>query len=153
MNYPKTRAAALAAGVTHYFTGKPCRSGHVALRRVKGTCVECDRLREKRRWAENRTDMRAKQKRWRENNPNYAKERRKAELEQAAGRPRAARCECCGKPPEDHRALAFDHCHDSGDFRGWLCDNCNVGIGKLGDTIEGVKKALAYLKKATRKKA
>lgn len=95
--------------------------------------------------------MAAKQKRWRQNNPNYHKVRRKAQLEEAAGRPRSAQCECCGREPEDHRALAFDHCHDSGDFRGWLCDNCNVGIGKLGDTLEGVQLAVAYLKRAARK--
>lgn len=112
--------------------------------------MECDRARAARRWQENRTDMRAKQQRWRANNPNYAKGRRKAQLEEAAGRPRAPRCECCGTPPRAARALAFDHCHDSGDFRGWLCDSCNVGIGKLGDTIAGVKKALAYLKRAQR---
>lgn len=36
------RAAAMAAGLTRYFTGKPCPSGHVAERAAKtGGCVEC----------------------------------------------------------------------------------------------------------------
>lgn len=149
MNYPKTRAAALAAGATHYFTGKPCRSGHVAPRRTKGTCVECDSAREKRRWRENRTDMRAKAARWRANNPHYARNRRRADREAAAGRVRPDHCECCGLP-EQGKALAFDHCHDTGEFRGWLCSNCNVGIGKLGDNLAGVKMAVAYLKRTQR---
>lgn len=41
MEHPKTRAEAKAAGSTHYFTGKPCVRGHVALRKTKGACVEC----------------------------------------------------------------------------------------------------------------
>jgi hypothetical protein len=41
---PKTRAEAKAAGATHYFTGEPCKHGHVAPRKTKGNCVECSRL-------------------------------------------------------------------------------------------------------------
>ena len=41
MNYPKTRAEAKATGATHYFTGEPCTRGHIALRKTKGSCVEC----------------------------------------------------------------------------------------------------------------
>jgi hypothetical protein len=38
---PKTRAEAKAAGATHYFTGEPCKHGHIAPRKTKGACVEC----------------------------------------------------------------------------------------------------------------
>jgi len=38
-----------------------------------------------------------------------------------------------------------DHCHVTGYVRGILCTNCNTGIGSLGDNVEGLKKALAYL--------
>ena len=41
MEYPTNRADAKAQGATHYFTGKPCGRGHVALRKTKGVCVEC----------------------------------------------------------------------------------------------------------------
>ncbi|MFM2134433.1 MAG: hypothetical protein RL156_1714 [Bacteroidota bacterium] len=41
---PKTRAEAKAIGATHYFTGQPCKHGHVAPRKTKGSCVECLRL-------------------------------------------------------------------------------------------------------------
>ena len=38
---PKTRAEAKAIGATHYFTGEPCKHGHIAPRKVKGACTEC----------------------------------------------------------------------------------------------------------------
>ena len=40
-NLPKTRAEAMALGAKYYFTGAPCKHGHVAPRKTKGTCVEC----------------------------------------------------------------------------------------------------------------
>jgi 5-methylcytosine-specific restriction endonuclease McrA len=41
VEYPNTRKEAKAAGAKYYFTGEPCKHGHVALRKTKGTCVEC----------------------------------------------------------------------------------------------------------------
>lgn len=45
---PKTRKEAMAVGAAHYFTGEPCKHGHVAPRKVKGSCIECL----KTEWAE-----------------------------------------------------------------------------------------------------
>ena len=37
-----TRKVALAQKLTRYFTGKPCKNGHIAERKTKnGTCIEC----------------------------------------------------------------------------------------------------------------
>ena len=58
-------------------------------------------------------------------------------------------CDCCGEIPE--KSLVLDHCHKTLKFRGWICEPCNHGIGKLGDNIEGVEKALAYLSRAYEK--
>lgn len=41
MEYPKTRKEAKKLGAAHYYTGEPCKHGHVALRKTKGACVEC----------------------------------------------------------------------------------------------------------------
>lgn len=41
MEHPKTRKEAMATGAKFYFTGEPCVRGHVALRKTKGSCVEC----------------------------------------------------------------------------------------------------------------
>lgn len=40
-NLPKTRKEAQDAGAKYYFTGEPCKHGHVAPRKTKGACVEC----------------------------------------------------------------------------------------------------------------
>ena len=51
-------------------------------------------------------------------------------------------CDCCGRTDEK---LNWDHCHSCQRHRGWLCSNCNTGIGKLGDNLKGVQQALDYL--------
>lgn len=39
---PTTRREAIRTGSSHYFTGRPCKHGHVAVRRRLGSCVECE---------------------------------------------------------------------------------------------------------------
>jgi hypothetical protein len=41
---PKTRAEAKASGAKYYFTGEPCKHGHIAPRKTKGVCLECLKL-------------------------------------------------------------------------------------------------------------
>ena len=56
--------------------------------------------------------------------------------------PTGAPCECCGRIDK----LQLDHAHGGEQaFRGWLCKSCNVGIGHLGDSAQGLAKAVAYL--------
>ena len=55
--------------------------------------------------------------------------------------PRPTNCECCNKVDPK---LFLDHADNK--FRGWLCNACNAGIGSLGDNLEGVTKAIIYLK-------
>lgn len=58
-------------------------------------------------------------------------------------------CEICGKT-EGRNAndmFCYDHDHSTGEFRGVLCRACNQAIGLLGDTVEGLTKALNYLKR------
>ncbi len=52
-------------------------------------------------------------------------------------------CNICGKWCGDN--LHVDHDHNTGTVRGLLCSDCNLGLGKLGDTLEGLQKALDYL--------
>lgn len=40
-NLPTSRAEAKAQGALYYFTGLPCKHGHVAPRKTKGACVDC----------------------------------------------------------------------------------------------------------------
>jgi len=48
MDYPTTREEAKKTGSKYYFTGQPCKHGHIALRKTKGSCVECLKV----EWAE-----------------------------------------------------------------------------------------------------
>lgn len=51
-------------------------------------------------------------------------------------------CGICGRIPNK---LVIDHCHDTGNLRGLLCAQCNVGIGMLRDDVVVLRKAVAYL--------
>ena len=70
------------------------------------------------------------------------KEKRKQEQEQIAGRPRPRSCEICG---EFHLRIVFDHCHESGIFRGLLCDRCNKTLGLVHDSEVLLRKLAQYL--------
>lgn len=63
-------------------------------------------------------------------------------------RPIPSTCELCAGPPNGHGGLHLDHCHVTGKFRGWLCSTCNTGIGKLGDDVAGLLRAVEYLRRA-----
>jgi len=54
-------------------------------------------------------------------------------------------CDSCGK--KSNKPLHFDHDHSAWKFRGFLCPPCNLGIGLLGDNIQGLNKAIEYLNK------
>ena len=54
-------------------------------------------------------------------------------------------CACCFKEAR----LVIDHIHGTKHIRGLLCVGCNTAIGKLGDALEGVMRAVDYLKRTT----
>jgi recombination endonuclease VII len=47
----------------------------------------------------------------------------------------------CNKKP----AAVVDHIHGTSLVRGYLCHGCNTGLGKLGDDMEGLQRAMRYL--------
>lgn len=59
------------------------------------------------------------------------------------------KCAICSKDHTDSKKLHVDHCHVTGKARGLLCNNCNNGMGKLGDSIERLKNTIKYLEKNT----
>lgn len=56
------------------------------------------------------------------------------------------KCAICSKCFSE--LFCFDHCHSTGAVRGLLCSGCNTGLGLLGDTVESLERALAYLKQS-----
>ena len=96
-----TLKSAIEKGLPRYFTGKPCKRGHLSERYVKGYhCVECGKERSKE-WIKNNPEKRsaslreyvernkaavtAKNNRWWKNNPHkYDEYRAKQTPEQKA---------------------------------------------------------------------
>jgi hypothetical protein len=68
--------------------------------------------------------------------------------ERIAGRPRPERCEICGNLPGS-KPLAFDHSHQKGHFRGWICLNCNIALGQVKDDVQHLLKLIAYLQRTS----
>lgn len=57
-------------------------------------------------------------------------------------------CACCGRTTnKGNKSWCVDHDHQTGEVRGILCGLCNTGIGALGDNLEGLKKAVKYLRR------
>lgn len=59
----------------------------------------------------------------------------------------SGKCPICGRTD---RELCVDHDHNTGVVRGMLCRTCNAGLGCLGDSVEGLIKALSYLQSHNR---
>lgn len=70
--------------------------------------------------------------------------RRAAARVKQAGRPKPDACELCGEPA----ITVFDHCHESGKFRGWICDRCNRVLGSVKDNPDLLVAMAAYLRRA-----
>ena len=68
----------------------------------------------------------------------------KRQQEADAGRPRPSCCDVCGAVRE---RIVFDHCHQRGIFRGWLCDDCNIILGHAHDDPDHLRMLIAYLER------
>ena len=99
---------------------------------------------------------------WREANPEQdAEHKRRSHLKRKYGiteeqydamlEAQDGKCACCGTTePGGTGTFHVDHCHDSDEIRGLLCKACNIGIGELGDNLDGVWQAMLYLVKYER---
>lgn len=59
-------------------------------------------------------------------------------------RPESAPCAICGDVVSG-KSLHYDHDHQTGKFRGWLCGPCNAGIGMFRDNPTSLAQAISYL--------
>ena len=88
----------------------------------------------------------------RKTKPNYFRDNRHYQLKalyglsledfNALAESQQGRCALCGIVP---KFLNVDHDHNTGAVRGLLCTRCNGALGSLGDSVEGLMKAVAYL--------
>lgn len=113
-----------------------CKNGHIATRDKNRRCIACRRMWDKQRYGRNRL---AQQERSRHR--------------MRRGLPTPTRkcpqnCELCGGSPKK-RALSLDHDHKTGQFRGWLCGSCNMILGRFGDDVAGLLRAVQYIQRNT----
>ena len=63
----------------------------------------------------------------------------------------SGKCAICRSPEPGGRSAVsnffVDHCHDTGKIRGLLCNNCNRGLGLLGDNLASLERVIQYLSK------
>jgi hypothetical protein len=50
-----------------------------------------------------------------------------------------------GKGNTKNGPWVIDHCHETGEFRGWLCHKCNRALGGFDDNKQTLKRAIDYL--------
>lgn len=164
-----SRREAAATRQTRYFTGEPCKHGHIAQRMtVNSCCFICLLGRTQKFWRDYREASLARNKRWRlkniehvrimgiKNSRKFRKRRpdvikklnesvrtkKVTKQEKIAGRIKPSHCDICG---EKKRYIVFDHCHAHGNFRGWLCNSCNVALGLVKDNSSLLRKMAKYL--------
>lgn len=67
--------------------------------------------------------------------------------------PKGYHCPICKKNEEQVKGTGntrngswvLDHCHETGEFRGWLCHKCNRALGGFDDDTSVLQNAIAYL--------
>jgi len=99
----------------------------------------------------------AKARKNRKNNPDRTKAtRRKSHLKRRYSitpkvydllfEKQEGKCSICGKHSNKlGTELAVDHDHVTGEIRGLLCSNCNLGLGIFKDNYELLKSAAKYI--------
>ena len=153
-----------------YFTGRPCRRGHIAERYAASRrCVECARENaqtpeQKKRVADiGRTPHGHNTSAKYRNSPKGRTTARNGQARrkgitapppewECPPRPENGKCQCCGRIAPSHKgkppgreSLVLEHDHHTGAFRGWTCSNCNAGLGFFGDSMVGIRRAVQYM--------
>ena len=63
------------------------------------------------------------------NRSEYEKGRLVRNLEKISGRKKSEKCDICNSSSQ----ICFDHDHETGLFRGWICTRCNLVLGLVKD--------------------
>lgn len=104
---------------------------------------------------------RARHRQWRDENRELVKQigrqhrqrartRRYGVTLEALVEAQGGRCGICQTDQPNEQGFTLDHDHATGKARGALCARCNLALGLLGDTVEIVRRALAYLQEPVR---
>jgi hypothetical protein len=132
---------AKSLGYRHYFTGRPCKRGHISKRFTSTRqCLDCQYLRSAAYSKSSHGKLRSKKK--------HLYDTYGLTLEYVES---FTSCKICNTTLTDDRGPAgrcVDHDHTTGEVRGILCNNCNRALGLLGDSTQRLESATDYLKNA-----
>lgn len=131
---PRTAKEAKAQGSPRYFSGVPCKRGHIAERFTANlTCTLCHNrgCPEKRR--STRRAYRFRQRFGADISIKHDL------IEKQDGR-----CAICLAPAE---TLVLDHCHATGRIREALCNACNIALGLAGDDPGRLRSMADYIER------
>jgi hypothetical protein len=123
-------------------------------------CKSCSRLESKKYYEKNREKELTRLKIYRENNKEIVKKRMlkhnlknnniniSIEEYYEIFSKHNGKCDICKRPQSElKKTFAVDHDHITGEIRGLLCSNCNLGLGNFKDDINILTNAIKYLKK------
>ena len=78
-----------------------------------------------------------------ENHPQWTGGLNKLQKQEViVGRKRPEQCELCGSIG----VICYDHNHKTGEFRGWICQRCNLTLGFVKDNSELLFAMIDYIK-------
>jgi len=140
--YRQNRAKILAYQYDHYRKNKPAALAYAKAyaKTPKAKAYrKSEAYREKQRLCGLKPEVKERARQRARDNPSKSKIRWQ---EAEAGRPRPDRCEVCGATDQP---IHFDHCHQRGIFRGWLCKACNNILGFANDDPDRLRKLVVYL--------
>jgi len=155
---PKRQCAPGMHYCTDCKTEKPMEDFHNNSASYTGkadVCKPCVKVRTANRKPTEKTRARSAEvsREWRARNPELAKDVKRRiiygvpigwyaeQLERQGGK-----CAICDSPePKGHGDFHIDHCHDTNQVRGLLCQPCNLGIGQLSHSVEILQSAINYL--------
>ena len=123
-------------------------------------CVQCNEIKDITCFPYREASHKARRKECRECNKESAALLRKLKRENPFPNAKEYKCPCCLRTEKeirknggwpDRTIWVLDHNHTTKEFRGWICDNCNVAIGRFADSVSSLKKAINYLKDGNEK--
>ena len=104
----------------------------------RASCMECDANAESLFGIDNEYEARRAARLFREYGLTPAREE-KLLIEQGGS------CASCGSVSDEKR-LVVDYCHETASVRGLLCPSCQATVGRIGEDLTVMQRALDYLK-------
>ena len=162
---PSSKEEAELVGAKYYFTGVPCKRGHLEKRRTKcKSCLECIRkAAAKYKLTSGYLETSKERIRLKKESGEWYLEAASRILKHEYGitleeynvilKKQNNVCAICqseeiliDKRTGKAKRLAVDHCHKTDAIRGLLCWSCNTAIGKLRDDPQIIERAAKYVR-------